>query len=44
MGWQDGSRQMKQGINIATNSFNYDECIFLSKILGDKYGLKTLKL
>ncbi len=25
---QDGSRQMKQGIHLATNSFTYEECIF----------------
>ena len=26
---QDGSKQTKQGINIATNNFTYDECIFM---------------
>ena len=38
---QDGSRQKNQGITLATNSFTYEECIFLSKILTDKYNLKT---
>ena len=38
---QDGSRKKNQGITIATNSFTYEECVFLSKILSDKYGLKT---
>jgi hypothetical protein len=37
---QDGSRQEKQGINIATNSFTFKECTFLCKILKDKYNLK----
>ena len=37
---QDGSRQAKQGINLATNSFTYDECTFLCNILKDKYTLK----
>jgi hypothetical protein len=35
---QDGSRQAKKGINIATNSFK--ECTFLCDILKDKYNLK----
>jgi len=26
---------------LATNSFTYEECIFLSKILINKYNLKT---
>jgi hypothetical protein len=38
---QDGSRQKKQGITLATNSFTYEECVFLSKILTDKFDLKT---
>ena len=38
---QDGSRQKNQGITLATNSFAFEECIFLSKILTDKYNLKT---
>jgi hypothetical protein len=38
---QDGSRQKNQGITIATNSFTFKECTFLSKILTDKYNLKT---
>ncbi|RYE15190.1 MAG: hypothetical protein EOP34_04165 [Rickettsiales bacterium] len=37
---QDGSRQAKQGINIATNSFTFQECTFLCNILKDKYNLK----
>ena len=37
---QDGSRQEKQGINIATNSFTFKECTFLCNILKDKYNLK----
>jgi len=38
---QDGSRQINKGINLATNSFTYEECFFLSKTLNKKYGLKT---
>lgn len=38
---QDGSRQINQGISIATNSFTYDYCLYLSKILQNKYNLKT---
>ena len=38
---QDGSRQKNQGINIATNNFSYKDCVYLSKILTEKYGLKT---
>jgi hypothetical protein len=38
---QDGSRQKGQGISLATNSFTYADCVFLSKILQDKYNLKT---
>ena len=38
---QDGSRQNKQGINIATHSFTYEECVFLSDILNRKYKLKS---
>ena len=37
---QDGYRQRKQGINLATNSFTYEECKFLCNILIEKYGLK----
>lgn len=37
---QDGSRQIKQGISIATNNFTYEECLFLSDILKRKYNLK----
>jgi hypothetical protein len=38
---QDGSRQQGQGISLATNSFSKEDCIFLAKILEDKYALKT---
>ena len=38
---QNGSRQNNQGINIATNSFTYEECQFLCKILERKYKLKA---
>uniref|UniRef100_UPI0021141F42 hypothetical protein n=1 Tax=Aspergillus sclerotioniger TaxID=319627 RepID=UPI0021141F42 len=38
---QDGSRQKNQGINLATNSFSHKDCVYLSKILNEKYGLKT---
>jgi hypothetical protein len=38
---QDGSRQYGQGLNIATNSFNYNDCEFLAKILTKKYKFKT---
>jgi len=38
---QDGSRQKNQGLTIATNSFTYEDCVFLSEILKEKYGLKT---
>lgn len=38
---EDGSRQKNQGISIATNSFSYEDCVYLSKILTEKYGLKT---
>jgi hypothetical protein len=38
---QDGSRKKGQGVAIATNSFSYEDCIFLSEILTDKFGLRT---
>lgn len=38
---QDGSLSVGQGINIATNSFTYDECLFLANILNSKYSLTT---
>jgi hypothetical protein len=38
---QDGSRPHGQGLNIATNSFKYNDCEFLSKILTKKYQFKT---
>jgi len=37
---EDGSRQIKQGVNIATNSFTLDEVLFLADILKTKYDLK----
>ena len=37
---QDGYRQAKQGIAIATNNFTYQECTFLCNILKEKYNLK----
>jgi len=38
---QDGSRQNKQGVYIATHSFTFEECVFLSDILHRKYKLKS---
>jgi len=38
---QDGSRQKKQGINIATNSFSHTECLFLAELLTKNFNLKT---
>jgi len=38
---QDGTRQYKQGIYIATHSFTFEECVFLSDILYRKYKLKS---
>jgi hypothetical protein len=38
---QDGSRQNKQGIYIATHSFTYKECLILSELLNRKFKLKT---
>lgn len=38
---QDGSRQKGQGLNLATNSFTYQECLFLANILSKKYHLTT---
>ena len=37
---QDGSRQARQGINIATNCFTYEQCTFLCNIFKEKYDLK----
>lgn len=36
---QDGSRQKGQGIYIATNSFTYEECVFLCNVLQRKFHL-----
>ena len=41
---QDGSYQKGQGINLATNSFTYNECQFLANILRKNYNLKTTNL
>lgn len=38
---QDGTCQQGQEISLATNSFSKEDCIFLAKILQDKYDLKT---
>ena len=38
---QDASRQKKQGINIATNSFTHAECLFLAELLTKIFNLKT---
>jgi len=38
---QDGSRQKNKAISLATNSFTYEDCVYLSKIIKEKYGLKT---
>jgi hypothetical protein len=45
---QDGSRQPGQGIYLATNNFTYTkqnknqtDCLFLSNILNQKFGLVT---
>ena len=38
---QDGSRQQGQGLMLATNSFTKQECLFLSGILNNKFGLKS---
>jgi hypothetical protein len=38
---QDCSCQPGQGIFIATNSFTYTDCLFLSNILNQKFGLVT---
>ena len=37
---QDGSRQIKQGISLATNSFTYEECNMLCNIISIKFNLK----
>ena len=37
---QDGSRQIKQGISLATNSFTYNDCERLCNILSKKFNLK----
>jgi len=37
----DGSRQIGQGLNLATNCFTYDDCVFLANNLKQKFGLRT---
>lgn len=37
---QDGSRQIKQGISLATNNFSYKDCEMLSRILSRKFDFK----
>jgi len=37
----EGSRQKRQGVLIATNSFSIEECKLLANILNYKYGLIT---
>ncbi len=37
---QDGSRHNKQGISLATNSFTYEDCVMLCRILDKKFNLK----
>ena len=38
---EDGSRQIGQGISIATHSFTYQEVKYLANILTELYGLHT---
>lgn len=38
---QDGSRQIGQGVNLATNSFSYEDCVFLANILSSKFSFRT---
>jgi hypothetical protein len=40
---QDGNYQKapQQGLYIATNSFTYEDCKFLARILSNKFNLKT---
>lgn len=38
---QDGSRQKGQGVNLATNSFTYEDTLRLANLLTSKYNLKT---
>ena len=37
---QDGSRQVKQGISLATNSFTHEDCEMLCHILSKRFNLK----
>ena len=37
---QDGSFQKGRGINLATNNFSYQDCLFLANIFSSKYNLK----
>jgi hypothetical protein len=38
---QDGSRQLGQGVSLATNSFSHADCLRLANGLNSLYGLKT---
>lgn len=38
---EDGSRQINQGIYLATNCFTYKECIYLADLLNHLFSLKT---
>lgn len=38
---QDGSSQIGQGIYLSTHSFTQIECLYLAKLLKDKFNLKT---
>ncbi len=38
---QDGSRHLGQGVSLATNSFTYNDCVFLANFLTSQFGLKT---
>lgn len=38
---QDGSRQINQGVYLATNSFSYNDCVFLAQIISSKFNLRT---
>lgn len=37
---QDGYRQTRQSISLASNSFTYEECHMLCKILSKNFSLK----
>ncbi len=35
---EDGSRQLGQGVNLATNCFTHNECLFLAQILSSRFA------